>query len=118
MLTAMRNLAGTTFAKIFLFGLLIVSFGAWGLADYVVTGDQPGTTAAYVGDREITIHELSGAYRQQLLQTGLSTLPPDQARGLGIALTGARWSVKLVSGWEKFGHGIQAALRPRQVRSR
>ncbi|MDJ0683426.1 MAG: SurA N-terminal domain-containing protein [Alphaproteobacteria bacterium] len=82
MLSAMRKMAGTTFAKIFLFGILILSFGAWGLADYVSSGDHPGNTAAYVGDREVSVQSLSGAYREQVLQLGLN---PDQARSLGVA---------------------------------
>lgn len=82
----MRSMAGTTFAKIFLFGLLILSFGAWGLADYVSTDpNHPGTTAASVGDQTITIYDLSGAYRQSLLESGLSSLPPEQIRQLGVA---------------------------------
>lgn len=83
MLAAMRKTAGSTFAKIFLFGILILSFAVWGVADFVAPPDQ-NTTAAYVGDREISLNELDRAYREELNRVNLSGIDPEQARSLGI----------------------------------
>lgn len=84
MLASMRKTATSTFAKIFIFGALILSFGAWGLADYVNPGVQVGTTAAYVGDDEISIRDLDRLYRDQLRQANLLTIEPEQAQALGL----------------------------------
>ena len=57
MLAAMRKSAGSLFAKIFLFGLLIISFALWGVSDFLSPAHE-GTTAAYVGETEISIRDL------------------------------------------------------------
>lgn len=85
MLSAMRKTANSTFAKIFIFGILIISFGAWGIADYVGGGATVGTTAAYVGDEEISIQELSRAYNNSLRQANLGQIEPETAQALGLA---------------------------------
>ena len=85
MLAAMRKTANSTFAKIFIFGVLIISFGAWGIADYVSGGSTLGTTAAYVGDDEISVQELSRAYNESLRQANLGQIEPETAQALGLA---------------------------------
>lgn len=85
MLAAMRKTANSTFAKVFIFGVLIISFGAWGIADYVTGGSTLGTTAAYVGDDEISVQELSRAYNESLRQANLGQIEPETAQALGLA---------------------------------
>ena len=84
MLASMRKSATSIYAKIFIFGALIISFGAWGLADYTGGVSQVGTTAAYVGDEEISIRRLDQLYRQQLRQANLLSIEPEQAQALGL----------------------------------
>lgn len=85
MLAAMRKTASSTFAKIFIFGVLIISFGAWGIADYVTGGSTLGTTAAYVGKDEISVQQLSRAYNESLRQANLGQIEPETAQALGLA---------------------------------
>jgi len=85
MLAAMRKTANSTFAKIFIFGVLILSFGAWGIADYVTGGSTLGTTAAYVGKDEISLQQLSRAYNESLRQANLGAIDPETAQALGLA---------------------------------
>ncbi len=84
MLAAMRKSAGSLFAKIFLFGLLIISFALWGVSDFLSPAHE-GTTAAYVGETEISIRDLDIAYRSELNRLNLGGIDPDQARQLGLA---------------------------------
>ncbi len=84
MLASMRKSATSIYAKIFIFGALIISFGAWGLADYTGGVSQVGTTAAYVGDEEISVRRLSQLYREQLRQANLQAIEPEQAQALGL----------------------------------
>jgi len=84
MLASMRKSATSIYAKIFIFGALIISFGAWGLADYTGGVSQVGTTAAYVGDEEISIRRLDQLYREQLRQANLQAIEPEQAQALGL----------------------------------
>lgn len=67
MLDALRKGAGTWVAKIFLF-VLVLSFAAWGIAD-VFRGFQT-TTAAKVGNAEVSLIEFERAYRQELDRIG------------------------------------------------
>ena len=85
MLASMRKSATSIYAKVFIFGALIISFGAWGLADYTGGVSQLGTTAAYVGDEEISIRELEQVYRDQLRRANLQAIEPEQAQALGLA---------------------------------
>ena len=58
MMQAIRGRAGSIIVKI-LFGLLILSFGAWGISDYLfrIRGPQE-TVVAKVGDEKIPVAEL------------------------------------------------------------
>jgi len=84
MLNSMRKGAGSWVAKIFL-GLLVLSFGMWGVADYVVGGGDQ--TIAEIGDSEITGYD----YRQQI-QRDMQilgrrigrVLTPEQAQAFGL----------------------------------
>lgn len=67
MLDALRKGAGTWVAKIFLV-LLVLSFAAWGIAD-VFRGFQT-TTAAKVGDAEVSLIDFERSYRQELDRIG------------------------------------------------
>ena len=63
MLNSLRNAASTWVAKI-LFGLLVLSFGAWGVGDW--TRGFSREKLAEVGGREITETEFQRAYQAQL----------------------------------------------------
>ena len=63
MLNSLRNAASTWVAKI-LFGLLVISFGAWGVGDW--TRGFTREKLAEVGGREITEAEFQRAYQAQL----------------------------------------------------
>jgi len=66
MLTAMRKKTASIVAK-GLAGLLIISFGAWGVNDYISTGiTGAGAAVAKVGDAEIGPYELQDEVRQDL----------------------------------------------------
>ena len=84
MLAAMRKSVGSTFVKVFIFGVLIVSFGLWGVSDYVFSGAQTGP-AAVVGDDEIPVSRLADEYRRDLQRLNASTIDPEQAQALGLA---------------------------------
>lgn len=63
MLNSLRKGAGTWVAKI-LFGLLVLSFAAWGVGDW--TNSLTREKLAEVGGREITAAEFERAYQTQL----------------------------------------------------
>jgi peptidyl-prolyl cis-trans isomerase D len=63
MMNSLRNAASTWVAKI-LFGLLVLSFGAWGVGDW--TRGFSREKLAEVGGREITETEFQRAYQAQL----------------------------------------------------
>jgi peptidyl-prolyl cis-trans isomerase D len=63
MLNSLRKGAGTWVAKI-LFGLLVISFAAWGVGDW--TNSLTREKLAEVGGREITAAEFERAYQTQL----------------------------------------------------
>ena len=64
MITAMRRLAGTWFAKI-LFVLLILSFAVWGIED-MLRNIGRDTAVARVGDDTIEVEEAQDAARREL----------------------------------------------------
>ena len=66
MITALRTKLGTWFARI-LFGVLVVSFAAFGIGD-VIRWAGAETWIAKVGDRQIEQAELQQAYQTQLTQ--------------------------------------------------
>lgn len=84
MLDRMRGAAKSWMAKV-LMGLLVLSFGVWGIAD--VFTFRASSALATVGDQEISGVEFSEAYRRWLQnyqqQTG-QTITPEQARLLGL----------------------------------
>lgn len=73
-------------AKI-LFGLLIISFGLWGIGDYNMSGSNSNDAIAEVGDRSITGRDLDTEV-QNAMSRMRRLLGPDfsdeQARSLGI----------------------------------
>lgn len=84
MLDKMREGAKGWMAKVLL-GLLVLSFGIWGIAD--VFTFRPNSALATVGDQEISGVDFAEAYRRWLQnyqqQTG-QTITPEQARVLGL----------------------------------
>src|SRR3954469_8128060 len=84
MLDVFRRAAKGWTAKI-LMGLLVVSFGIWGIAD-VFRGFTTGELAR-VGSRKISVDEAQNLYRERLRfysqQTG-KAITPEEARRLGI----------------------------------
>lgn len=82
MLTAMRRLAGTWFAKI-LFILLVASFAIWGIED-VVRNFGRETAVATVGGESIELPEAQAAARREMArvarQLGNRFEPNDQIR--------------------------------------
>jgi peptidyl-prolyl cis-trans isomerase D len=84
MLDKMRGASKSWMAKV-LMGLLVLSFGVWGIAD--VFTFRPGSALATVGDQEISNQEFTEAYRRWLQdyreRTG-QTITPEQARLLGL----------------------------------
>lgn len=86
MLQKMRSSTGSWIAKAIL-GLLILSFGAWGLADYAGVGGMGGSVAAEVGDREIGVREFNAAYQSFLQRNNLAAVEPETAQQLGLADT-------------------------------
>lgn len=88
MLQLFRNAGRNWFGKALttvLFGLLILSFAIWGVADWVT--NPGGNTVATVGARTISTEQMREAYLNQLqaLQRQLRTpVTPEQARALGL----------------------------------
>jgi peptidyl-prolyl cis-trans isomerase D len=88
MMQAIRGKAGSIVIKI-LFGLLIISFGFWGIytrSDYY-QGHSPDTDIATVGDRSIRAEELQQALQPTLerLRTQFgTTFNKDQLKQFGI----------------------------------
>jgi peptidyl-prolyl cis-trans isomerase D len=86
MLQAIRERAGSAAVKI-LFGLLIVTFGVWGIGDIFRQGGSHETTVIEVGDHKIRAEELEREFRQavdRLRQTLGGTIDASQAKALGV----------------------------------
>lgn len=85
MLNSLRRGAKSVFAK-FLIALLVLSFGVWGIADFLVNRiDQ--TEVARAGDTSVSAAEFDRAWRIQssrFSQQVGQQLTPDQARALGL----------------------------------
>ncbi len=84
MLNSLRKHAGGLVAQI-LMGLLVISFGIWGIAD-IFTGFT-ATAVAKVGGTEISIPMFQRAYNNQvqaLTQQLGQPLTPDQVRAIGV----------------------------------
>ncbi|HXQ50973.1 MAG TPA: SurA N-terminal domain-containing protein [Stellaceae bacterium] len=85
MLQAIRSKA-TSFVVKILFGLLIVTFGIWGIGD-IFRSAGPDTTVAKVGGRAITAEQLSRQVQSQLERMrGLfgGSIDAQQAKQLGV----------------------------------
>jgi peptidyl-prolyl cis-trans isomerase D len=85
MLQAIRSRASGIVVQI-LFGLLILTFGLWGIGD-IFRGRAPDTSVATVGDIKISPDEVSQALRQQIdnLRRSTNTSPtPEQIKELGL----------------------------------
>ncbi len=85
MLQAIRSRAATWVVKV-LFVLLIISFGAWGIADYINRGGR-ATHVATVGDQTIEPQRVNQALTeeiQRLRQMLGPTFDREQARQFGI----------------------------------
>ncbi|MGE3832428.1 MAG: SurA N-terminal domain-containing protein [Parvibaculaceae bacterium] len=84
MLDKMRGASKSWAAKV-LMGLLVLSFGVWGIADVFRFGGD--STLATVGDQEISAQDFENYYRRWLdnyqRQTG-QTITRDMARQLGL----------------------------------
>ncbi|WP_165838730.1 peptidylprolyl isomerase [Roseicella frigidaeris] len=65
MLTALRRLAGTWFAKV-LFVLLILSFAIWGIGDMARNLFAPDTSLARVAGQPVTFEEGQAAMRREM----------------------------------------------------
>ncbi|MEP3047855.1 MAG: SurA N-terminal domain-containing protein [Roseibium sp.] len=84
MLDALRKGAGTWIAKLFI-GLLIFSFAAWGVTDFLQGFGQ--NTAAKVGESEVSLYEFDRTYRQELNRIGQQIgrpLSPQEGAQLGL----------------------------------
>src|SRR5450432_1554130 len=84
MLRGMRKASSNWLGKIIMavvMGVLIISFGVWGIADIFKGFGQ--STLATVGRTEISITEFRNLYTQKLQQFG-RPLTPDQARAFGL----------------------------------
>ncbi|NEW88105.1 MULTISPECIES: peptidylprolyl isomerase [Rhodopseudomonas] len=88
MLRGIRNASSNWFGKtimIAVMGLLIVSFGIWGIAD--VFRGFGRATLAKIGGTEISTEQFRQTYNDRLQQIGRQLgrpLTPDQARAIGI----------------------------------
>ncbi len=86
MLQAIRSKASSLVVKI-LFGVLILTFGVWGIGD-IFRNRSASTVAATVGDRKIDVQQLSQAVRQdaERWRQALRGATPDseQLKQLGI----------------------------------
>jgi peptidyl-prolyl cis-trans isomerase D len=85
MLQAIRSRAGSLVVKIF-FGLLILTFGVWGIGD-IFRNRPTDTVIATVGDQSIRAEELQAALRPALERLSArfgSAIDLQQAKKLGI----------------------------------
>ena len=84
MLQQLRSSAASLVAKL-LVVLLIISFAAWGVTDYI-TQDQQDDSIATIGDTVISGSELSDAFQRELrrFQAQGIELTAEQARNLGL----------------------------------
>lgn len=85
MLQAIRSKASSFLVKV-LFGLLIVTFGIWGIGD-IFRGRGEDPTVATVGSHDITLQEMSTAVQAAMTQLqGMfnNSLTPEQAKQIGV----------------------------------
>jgi len=88
MLSGMRTAAGNWLGRLVisvLFGILIISFGVWGIAD--IFRGYGSSTVAKVGGTEIGVETVRRAYldqMQRLSQQARRAITNDQARAFGL----------------------------------
>lgn len=88
MLEGLRNAQKNIFGRIIitvLFGLLIVSFGFWGISGFL--GGVPQTTAVRVGKTDVSIYQYQSAYRlqtRQLERALQKPVSPQDARAMNL----------------------------------
>jgi peptidyl-prolyl cis-trans isomerase D len=85
MLQAIRSKA-TSFVVKILFGLLILTFGVWGIGD-IFRSRGPDSTVATVGGRTITADQLSVAVQNELermRRSSVGSIDAAQAKQLGV----------------------------------
>jgi len=88
MLDAIRKRSGSIVVKVLLL-LLVLSFGAWGIGDYI-QGGVSGQAVASVGDHEISPQAFSNEYQREMNRMRRvfgDNLDTDMARTLGIQQT-------------------------------
>ena len=86
MLSNLREKILSWGAKI-LFALLIISFGLWGVGDYITGGGDRNEAVAEVGNRQITSRELKSQIKKALARFREimgQNFTDEQARSLGI----------------------------------
>ncbi|NQY82339.1 MAG: SurA N-terminal domain-containing protein [Alphaproteobacteria bacterium] len=66
----MRRSVQSTFVKVFLFGLLIISFGLWGVSDVFYSAPESQTVAS-IEDAELDFPTYANQFQATLRQTGL-----------------------------------------------
>jgi peptidyl-prolyl cis-trans isomerase D len=84
MLEAIRKRSASFLVKL-LFGLLVLSFGLWGIADVFNPG-RGGDWAAEVGDSRIPAATVRSEYQRELrrLNSAFGTIDSEQAKALGL----------------------------------
>ena len=84
MLEAIRKRSSSLLVKL-LFGLLVLSFGLWGIADVFSPGGGDNWVAE-VGDLQIPAATVSNEYQRELrrLNTALGNIDAEQAKALGL----------------------------------
>ena len=84
MLEAIRKRSSSFLVKL-LFGLLVLSFGLWGIADVFSPG-RGDNWAAEVGDLRIPATAVSNEYQRELrrLNTAFGNIDTEQAKALGL----------------------------------
>jgi peptidyl-prolyl cis-trans isomerase D len=83
MLTKLRDIGKTWIFKVFM-GLLVLSFGLWGIAD-IFRGFRSNSLAT-VGDADVTIEAFQQRYTREVrnLQAQVGQVTDSQARALGV----------------------------------
>ena len=66
MLMSLRQSVNKSFVKYIIFGVLILSFGLWGVADLFIPSDGANEVVMTAGDREFTYAEVDQSYRREL----------------------------------------------------
>jgi len=122
MLQSIRNQA-KSWVVFILFGLLILSFGIWGIADIFRPGVSNKTTVASVGDIDISAQAYMNDLRRELNQIQRAqgmTIDLNQARQFGIASRVLRQMVNdalLTQGAHDMGIGLSTATIAESIRN-